>query len=448
MRMAAAIPIAVMFALPAAAQQPTPVKPAPKPAAAKPVPAAAAIKSYASMPEAERIAIQNDLIWTGDFVGTATSEFGERSVAAVKAFQKRQGHKETGVLNPAERALLAGAAKRRQDAVGWRIVNDAATGVRLGVPGKLVPQASAQGGGARWQSARGEVRVETFRINAPGTTLAAVHEAQRKLEGRKLNYNILRSDFFVLSGLQGLKKFYTRAQMRGDEVRGFTLLYDQATEGTLDPVAIAMSSAFNPFPTDAAAVPPPRRKVEYATAVIVDAGGILATTRDATDACQTITVTGLGPAELIAADKDSSLALLRVYGARNLKSFALAEAVAAGDATLIGVPDPQAQPSSASPIAAATRIGMVDARPLLASAPPAGFAGAAVIDRAGSLLGVADMRPQVLASAGASNSPPQPNVIATDAIRKLAQANGVALSGSSPGEDFKASVRRVICVRK
>jgi len=38
-----------------------------------------------------------------------------------------------------------------------------------------------------------------------------------------------------------------RAQASGSEVRGVTVLYDQATEGIMDPVTVVMSSAFAPF---------------------------------------------------------------------------------------------------------------------------------------------------------------------------------------------------------
>src|SRR5207247_10326443 len=128
------------------------------------------------IPLAERVAIQNDLIWTGDYNGVLSGEFGDRSVAAVKAFQKRNGAKETGVLNQPERAALAAAAKPKQDAVGWRMVDDLATGARVGVPSKLVPQASTITGGMRWASSRGEYSVEAFRITQSGTTLPAVVE--------------------------------------------------------------------------------------------------------------------------------------------------------------------------------------------------------------------------------------------------------------------------------
>ena len=84
------------------------------------------LDSYAAIPLNDRVAIQSDLIWTGDYNGVLSGEFGERSVAAVKAFQKRKGGKETGVLNQPERAALSAAAKPKQETVGWRIVDDPA----------------------------------------------------------------------------------------------------------------------------------------------------------------------------------------------------------------------------------------------------------------------------------------------------------------------------------
>src|SRR5690348_12538435 len=110
---------------------------------------------YAVMPEHERMMIQADLIWTGFYNGIIDSDFGDNSVAAVKAFQKYVGGRETGLLNPDERAKLSEAARKRRENAGWRVVDDRATGARVGVPGKLVPQSAPSGSGTRWQSSRG-----------------------------------------------------------------------------------------------------------------------------------------------------------------------------------------------------------------------------------------------------------------------------------------------------
>jgi hypothetical protein len=409
-------------------------------AKAKPNPLA---ESYAAIPLAERLSIQSDLVWTGDYNGTINGDFGERAIAAVKAFQKRKGGKETGVLNQPERAALAAAARPKQDAVGWRMIDDLATGARVGIPGKLVPQTSTITGGMRWASSRGEYSVETFRITQPGTTLPAVFERMKKEPAdRKPEYSVLRPDFFVISGMQNLKKFYVRAQVRGEEVRGITVLYDQAMAGMMEPVVVAMSSAFSAFPS-ASALPPPRRKVEYASGVVVAPGHIV-TSREALEGCYVTTVAGIGGADRVADDKDK-LALLRVYAA-DLKPMALAaEPLKASDVVLLGVPDPQAQGGGGAVSAAKARVS--DAL-IIEPAPALGFDGAAVLDAQGRLAGLATVKPLLVAGAPpavASSSTLAP----AEAIRKLLAEQKITADGAAAGsEAAKGSVVRVICVRK
>jgi peptidoglycan hydrolase-like protein with peptidoglycan-binding domain len=210
---------------------------------------------YAAMPQHERTTIQTDLIWTGDYNGIIDTAFGDNSVAAVKAFQKRNGGRETGILNPDERAKLSESARTKRENAGWRTVDDRTTGARLGVPGKLVPQSAASGSGTRWQSSRGEVQVETFRIAAAGTLAAVFDRVKKEPANRRVEYQVLKPDFFVASGMQGgVKKFYVRGQIKGDEVRGVTILYDKALENTMDRVVVAVSNAFSGFPSAPAAV--------------------------------------------------------------------------------------------------------------------------------------------------------------------------------------------------
>ena len=277
------------------------------------------------MAQAERQAIQSDLAWVGHYNGAINGEVSDRMVAGIKAFQKDRGAKQTGVLNPQERGVLAEGAKKRQDNVGWKIVFDAGTGVRLGVPTKLVPQQSSDASGAKWTSTTGTIQIQLARRKQASPTTAKLAEQEKKEPaGRKIDYSVVKPDFFVLSGMQGLKKFYLRGQIKGDEVRILTILYDQATEGTMEPVVIAMSSAFTPFPNGAqAAGPPPRKTVEYGTGIVVSDDGAIVTDRQVVDGCLSIVVAGYGNADRTAEDKDHDLALLRIYGARGLKPLAL-----------------------------------------------------------------------------------------------------------------------------
>ena len=68
-----------------------------------------------AMAQAERLALQSDLAWVGQYNGAITGDVSERMVAAIKEFQKDRGGKPTGVLNPQERGVLAETARRRQE---------------------------------------------------------------------------------------------------------------------------------------------------------------------------------------------------------------------------------------------------------------------------------------------------------------------------------------------
>src|SRR5467141_580731 len=303
-----------------------------------------------AMAQAERQAIQSDLVWAGNYNGTITGEVSERMVAAIKEFQKARGSKETGVLNPQERGVLAETAKRRQDNVGWKIVTDAGSGVRLGIPTKLVPQQSSDASGAKWSSSTGTIQIQLARRKEANPATAKLADQERKEPaGRKVDYTVVKPDFFVLSGTQGLKKFYVRGQFKGDEVRILTILYDQATEGTVEPVVIAMSSAFNPFPSGAQiAGPPPRKTVEYGTGIVVSADGAIIADRQISDGCLAIALAGYGNADRVAEDKDHDLALLRIYGARGLKPLGLSSGAAKTNVELTGIADPQNQGGGAA----------------------------------------------------------------------------------------------------
>src|SRR5204863_2990186 len=99
--------------------------------------------TYAVIPQADRVAIQNDLTWGGDFTGPIDGEFSERLVQAVKAYQTRHKNPVTGVMSPEERTALAAAVEPRKQEVGWRLVEDPVTGARLGLPGKFATKTIA-----------------------------------------------------------------------------------------------------------------------------------------------------------------------------------------------------------------------------------------------------------------------------------------------------------------
>jgi peptidoglycan hydrolase-like protein with peptidoglycan-binding domain len=405
-----------------------------------------------AMAQAERLAIQSDLAWVGQYNGAITGDVSERMVEAIKEYQKAGGGKATGVLNPKERSVLAETARRRQDNVGWKIVTDAGTGTRLGIPTKLVPQQTSDASGAKWNSATGTIQIQLSRRKEANPTTAKLAEREKKEPaGRTIDYTVVKPDFFVLSGLQGLKKFYVRGTFKDDEVRILTILYDQATENTVEPVVIAMSSAFNPFPANAG--PPPRKTVEYGTGVVVSDDGAIVTDRQITDGCLAIAIAGFGNADRVAEDKDHDLALLRIYGARGLKPLALSDGAArtSADKTnveLTGISDPQNQGggTAASSVKASVMPIGGGGDLALSPAPALGFSGAAALDGDGKFAGIALLKPVIVAGPAAATPAAQSVLVPADSVREFLKASSVNAAGES--SDAKASLVRVICVRK
>jgi peptidoglycan hydrolase-like protein with peptidoglycan-binding domain len=402
-----------------------------------------------AMAQGERLALQSDLAWVGEYNGAITGDVSERMVTAIKEYQKNKGGKQTGVLNPQERAVLAETARRRQDNVGWKIVTDNGTGVKLGIPTKLVPQQTSDANGTKWTSPTGTTQVLLTRRKEAGATTQKVADKEKKEAGRTVDYTVVKPDFFVLSGLQNLKKFYLRGSVKGDEVRIMTILYDQAVENTVEPVVIAMSSAFTPFPAGAAG-PAPRKTVEYSTGLVVTDDGAILADREANDGCQAISIQGFGRADLVADDRDRGLALLHIYGVSGLKPLALGGGAAKTGVDIVGIADPQNQGGAAAVSNAKANVTQVGTGGDLAlsPAPAVGFSGAPALDEGGKFAGVALLKPVMVAtSTAAAAAPASQSVLVTgDTIREFLKANEVTANGAST--DAKAAVVRVICVRK
>ncbi len=391
------------------------------------------------VPEPQRLAIQADLVWLNSYGEMAAEEINAHLVDQIKAFQRRNNGKDTGILTDQERAALADAVKAKQAAAGWRLIDDTATGARLGVPEKLVPKASAARTGSRWTSMRGQVQIETFRLRE--ASLPALFDQEKRVAQREIGSSNLEPNSFVITGQQGLKKFVERVQSSGSEVRGVTILYDQATEGTMAPIAIAVADTFDGFP-DPAALPLAGRKrgVEYGSAVVVSSSGDLITTAQIADECRSITVPGYGHAVRVAADASNDLALLRLYGARDLVPVMLAEDGDGGNAlTLLGIADPLGEGSENK----VTRAGAQLTDQGLNPVPKLGFSGAAAVDAQGRLAGLVEMKAPVIAGAGAV---PQAALVPAATVRAFLQAQGIAAAPGHPASD--QSVVRVICVRR
>jgi hypothetical protein len=115
---------------------------------------------------------------------------------------------------------------------------------------------------------------------------------------------------------------------------------------------------------------------------------------------------------------------------------------------LTGIADPQNQGGGAAVSSVKASVAPVGSNSDLAlsPAPGLGFSGAAALDGDGQFAGIALLKPLLVA--GPPNAAPaaQATLVASDTVREFLKTNGVNASGGST--DAKASVVRVICVRK
>jgi hypothetical protein len=450
-RWAAIIVALALASAPALARQVRDQKPgaqaathvAAKPTAKKPgaKPAAAIGDAYAKLSAADRLAIQANLAWIGVYEGLPGGDIDEGIVEAAKLFQQGRAAKDTGLLDEQQRAQLAAAAAGPQQAVGWRVIDDAATGARFGLPEKLVSRTGGSPSGSRWASGRGQVQIETFQFGE--ASLPALFEQEKKTpRTRQVEASALKPDSFVIAGTQGLKNVVVRAEARGSEIRGIAILYDQATKGVMTPAAIAIANSFQGFP-DPQAGPPPGQKpaVEYGTAIVADGSGILIAARQLTSDCDTITVPGFGHALRIADDGTNDLALLRVFAWQTLRPARLGNDSAGGDdLTLIGVADPLAQQGGDAVTHAAAHRNAETIEP----SPAPGFSGAAAVDAQGRFAGIVELRSQPAAGSAAPSR--QAILVPAAAVRTFLSAHRITPAAGSGAMD--QSVLRVICVRR
>src|SRR6478735_8458433 len=89
---------------------------------------AAARAAFDELPENERKAVQDALIWAGQYSGVPDGSFGRQTYDAVAAYQQSRRKTPTGSLDVAERAELQAAAQRSKAAAGFTMLDDEKTG--------------------------------------------------------------------------------------------------------------------------------------------------------------------------------------------------------------------------------------------------------------------------------------------------------------------------------
>lgn len=438
------------------AQQPVP---APAPQSTPNPQMAAAQASFEALPETERRAIQTDLIWAGLFNGAASGSFGALTFRGINALKAKTGGAPDGVLKPAERRALAEQAQAARTAAGFQIVSDKPTGIRIGIPTRVLPKTSATpAGGSRWQSVGDKV---TLDLSAgPSEPLEALFDkaVSANVPGRKITYKLLRPDFFVITGETATGKFYRRLAAGPDGLRGFSIGYDKAMAGTIDKLVIAIAASFEPFPsgpapaaTPAIAAPlqPPRPANERYGVAVAISDRLALTAPAVLSGCRSLRVAGR-PAKARADLATDGLAVVEIDGAKLVAvPAARSDATSLGESVVLLAYGDDAGKRMAQALTGA----MVAAgdRPAVSAPLQPGQAGSPVFDRQGRLLGLVTADPSdkmLVAGIAPARSHAMARVdavVAKAGVTPIAGEAGAALSTGALVEKRGGSVLPVVC---
>lgn len=435
-RRAAHLLALLLAAAPAAAQnQPQPSRAAP--AAAAPADAAfeSAKATFEALPEPERKAIQDALVWTGDFNAVVSGAFGRRTFEALNAYRARSQGADP--FDPRGRAALLAAGAAARNAARFRIAPDPGSGAVMGVPERLLSKRTALAAGTRWQSQDGRVTLETRAYPPGGETLDTLFDkATAPLPSRKVTYKLKRPDTVVVTAETGAGLSYIRYAAGPAGVRGFLFGYDKALAPEVDRLVIAVANAFVPFPDAAApagpvAIPSAPARPETGAGVaqastIAGAGltvapGRVLTAASVLEGCAAPRI-GAAPARQRAADP-SGLVLLEAPGApAPIPSVARAEPVDPEVGLIALAPSPDG-------VVAAP--GSAVAGDVVAALQP-GSAGAPVLDRAGRLVGLVARYPATPRRVAGIVPPARLPVVPAGAITAFLAGQGIAAAKAPP----------------
>ncbi len=471
---------------------------APSPSPSVDARAEAQKSAFLAMPEADRKAVQDALGWLGLYNGAVDGAFGKRTRDSILAYQGSVDATADGVVSAAQLAALKAAAETARAAVGFELVDERRSGVRIGAPLKILDGLAMIGGDVAIEKADGAVTLALQYRSGENIDLAALYaKLAADANGRKVTYKAMKADeFFVVAGEEAGRKFYSRFAKApadwpdGPSLRGFTFSYANALAADFDKVALAIANSFEPFtpsaasrdtaaaratsgltwrdivkvapanppaPTGQPAPPsagvdssvktPPSAPELTATGLIVAPGQALTAIGEAD--CADPTVDGK-VAKTVRADASSGLALLAGdfgAGAEPLKLGA-----GSADVVVLSIEPGATAGKTTLEASAATPTPAGEGRQAIVAALTKSASGAPAFDRRGALEAlVAPIKGEPRRVAGVVLAEPHA-LIALDTIERFLGRTGAEASAEAPdigaGEiarEKRASVVKIVC---
>lgn len=201
--------------------------------------------SFEAMDPKAQTGIALALIASGDFEALAQHGFTRFLYRAILAFERREGFRADGVLQPAERARLKEIADSFYARLGSRYYTHPDTGARLLVPRRLFDTEKTTPEGMLFTRRDGMFSLIFLSFPARDKSF---DELWRTLsaggEGKRVIYKRRFATHFVATGYFNSRKFYTWMTRTGASTTGFTLSWGQPWEEMGRKVSTFLANAY------------------------------------------------------------------------------------------------------------------------------------------------------------------------------------------------------------
>lgn len=375
---------------------------------------------FQSMTQEERMHLQIHLILTSDYDGVIDGDIGNRSIRSILRYQKALGANPTGMLTDKQLAQLKYDANTVFDKLNIRNHYDARAGFDLFLPLAYLDEYQDTRRGTRFYSLLRDFEVETIRIDRPKRSLKQVYDRMVSLSGRQVTYSTFHGNWFVVTGVEQSRKFYSRFYTNGLDQRGFSVAYENRLDQIMSPVVILMSNAFSPYsnrkgsvrsapkqastledrrPSQSQAEPSQEKEgPSSGTGFFVSDEGYIATNAHVVNGCSRLDVDGWGTPKVIEIDETNDLAVLQVKKEKrqihslklNISGAKLGEDILALGYPLRGLLSENSSDLSVTTGVVSTLAGLQgDRRYLTISAPvQPGNSGGPLVNRSGEVVGI------------------------------------------------------------
>lgn len=310
----------------------------PAPAAtADPAPAPAVIDetpdearaSESLLSQTDREDLQRALMWFGFYDSTVDGAFGRGTRASMAAWQDANGLDPTGVLTTAQRDTLLSAYRAEESAFGFQTVTESESGIEITLPLSLVAFDHYEPPFVHY-TARDGSDTRILLLSQPGdeAALRGLYDTLQSLQiVPATGAREIAADSFTLRGESADRITVAFAATRRGMVKGWLASWNPQTAPQMDRVIATLQASFRPIgdrALDPGLVPLTpavksgllsglelRKPRLSATGFYVDAAGSVLTAAATVAQCGRITLDATTPAQVVATDPATGLAVLK-----------------------------------------------------------------------------------------------------------------------------------------